>query len=458
MKIVRNKSLWITCIALLATHFFLGAASIRNKNNTVDELNHLTAGYAYWTQNDFRLNPENGNLPQRWEALPLLAMNLDFPPIPDTHDEMWTASHRFFYKNGNDPDRMMWSSRMMTLILSLALGVVVFIWSKALFGVGGGLISLTIYCFSPTILANARLTTSDLAAAFFFLLSIRTFCLMLHHVSVRTVFWNGLSVGGLMLTKMSAVIFLPCAILIIILRVIDPAPLSVGLRRKQMVFGRRSRLMVYVGAAFAAAALAFVVIWAGYGFRFQAAPDSNQPAFQEWRTTLQDTGGLKPAITFIRDRQLLPEAWIFGFAYVVSRAEGHPAFLDGQHSHTGWRRFFPLAFLYKTPLTILALITVALLLFLRDEGKRINRWELIPIGIFILVYGAFAISSHFNIGIRHILPIYPPIFILCGMTALLWRSYNRWAKTGLTSILVLLAVESTTVWPDYLAFFNLAGR
>ena len=36
-----------------------------------DEPTHLTAGYSYWLKNDYRLDPENGNWPARWAALPL---------------------------------------------------------------------------------------------------------------------------------------------------------------------------------------------------------------------------------------------------------------------------------------------------------------------------------------------------------------------------------------------------
>ncbi len=51
--------------ALCLLHIRLAASVSRQLSTTVDELAHLTAGYAYWTQHDYRLQPENGNLPQR---------------------------------------------------------------------------------------------------------------------------------------------------------------------------------------------------------------------------------------------------------------------------------------------------------------------------------------------------------------------------------------------------------
>ena len=50
--------------AVLVACFLLAAASVREKSNTFDEIAHVTAGLSYWTENDYRLHPENGNLPQ----------------------------------------------------------------------------------------------------------------------------------------------------------------------------------------------------------------------------------------------------------------------------------------------------------------------------------------------------------------------------------------------------------
>ena len=48
---------------VLAAHFFIAAASVREKSNTYDELAHIVGGYSYWTRNDYRLQPDNGILP-----------------------------------------------------------------------------------------------------------------------------------------------------------------------------------------------------------------------------------------------------------------------------------------------------------------------------------------------------------------------------------------------------------
>jgi len=65
---------------LVLIAFWIGIlASLREKSLTLDEGVHVTAGYAFWRYNDYRLNPENGNLPERVMALPLLVGDYRFP-------------------------------------------------------------------------------------------------------------------------------------------------------------------------------------------------------------------------------------------------------------------------------------------------------------------------------------------------------------------------------------------
>jgi hypothetical protein len=57
-------------VVVLAGFYALMLASLADKCVTFDETAHLPAGYAYWRFNDYRLNPENGVLPQRLAGLP----------------------------------------------------------------------------------------------------------------------------------------------------------------------------------------------------------------------------------------------------------------------------------------------------------------------------------------------------------------------------------------------------
>ena len=74
---------------LLVTYFVMALSSVANKCTTSDEIIHLTAGYSYWLDNDYRLTPEAGNLGQRWFALPLLLGDYQ---LPSKHQQTWWRS------------------------------------------------------------------------------------------------------------------------------------------------------------------------------------------------------------------------------------------------------------------------------------------------------------------------------------------------------------------------------
>ncbi len=80
----------------------------------------------------------------------------------------------FFHNSGNDADAMLLQGRAMIGLLSVALGLLVYLWSRQLFGPIGGLISLALYAFSPTMLSHGFLATADLSTALFFTAAVWT--------------------------------------------------------------------------------------------------------------------------------------------------------------------------------------------------------------------------------------------------------------------------------------------
>src|SRR5216110_1121955 len=119
-----SQRVWLIAILIALLHAAMAVTAVNTKSPTFDEPQHLTAGVSYWVRNDFRLDPENGNLPARWAALPLLFRDTRFVSPSDPNwqqaDEGGSA-HRFFYKLGNDPDRMIAQARLMMSIFGFAL-------------------------------------------------------------------------------------------------------------------------------------------------------------------------------------------------------------------------------------------------------------------------------------------------------------------------------------------------
>ena len=69
----RQSLEWVAVACLLAVHATLAWTSTLGMGPTFDEPAHIASGLSYWRFNDYRLQPENGNLPQRWCALTLMA-------------------------------------------------------------------------------------------------------------------------------------------------------------------------------------------------------------------------------------------------------------------------------------------------------------------------------------------------------------------------------------------------
>jgi len=66
-------------------------------------------------------------------------------------------------------------------------------------------------------------------------------------------------------------------------------------------------------------------------------------------------------------------------------------------------------------------------------------------GAAAVVYFALCMRSHVNIGVRHILPVYPFLFV--ALAAALAR--RNWGKRTLAALVLVLAVESLAIWPHY---------
>jgi hypothetical protein len=153
-------------IAIL--HAAMAVTAVNTKSPTFDEPQHLTAGYSYWATNDFRLDPENGNLASRWAALPLLLSGTKFVPINDRGwqraDEGRTG-HQFLYEIGNDSDQMLGQARIMMSIFGAALCLFIYRCGREFFGIVGGLLAETMAAFDPNFLAHSALVASDVPAA-----------------------------------------------------------------------------------------------------------------------------------------------------------------------------------------------------------------------------------------------------------------------------------------------------
>ncbi len=451
-------------VALLAIHITLAATSIRHKSNTYDEIAHITAGYTDWAFADYRFQPENGNLPARWIGLGMQGMDLKFPDrtTPAWHtSNVWEIGPQFLFAQGNDTAALLFRSRMMILAISCLLALVVFGAARHWFGTPGGFVSLFLYALGPTIIANAQLATSDMMTAATMTIAMLIGWTMMHRLTWWTLLGGGVALGAVMLSKFSGPILLPMFLLMLGLRLLRRAPLIVRLQPlwRGRLRGRWRQAGILLAAMLVQGALVILMIWAIFGFRYAAFahPSDQDRFFAVWPPMIQAIGFPGAVIQLAKDHHLLPEAFLYGLTFVLRFAAERRSFLNGDWSLTGWWYFFPYAFLVKTALSSLVVMGLAAIAWPLARARRLL-YKTAPCWIFILVFMLLLMTSHLNIGVRHMLPVYPMLFILAGAAGGWLIGRQRALRWAMTVALAGLAVESAMIWPDYLAFFNpLAG-
>lgn len=484
---------------VLATFWGFMLSALREKSLTSDEIVHATAGYTYWKFGDYRLNPENGILPQRVMAVPLILG--DYRP-PSTASEEWRASDEWgvaelwFHQQGNDLPSMLRRGRGAIGVLTVLLGALVWYWARRLFGPVGGMLSLLLFVASPIVLANGALMTSDATCSLFFFASILSLWAMLHRLTAVRVLISALVIGGLFVSKMSAVLILPIGLTLVIARLINGRPLWVGCGFDRELSGRAQQATALTAAVAVHLVIVPIVIWGFYGFRFAAfAPSASaQDRFQHpWEFVLEkpepkSIASAPPAFAarafdFVRQRQLLPEAYVYGYAHAWRFSRMRSAFFNGEYGISGWKTFFPYTFLVKTPLPMFAIMILAAAAAVakwRDIARRTGApiprqiarafYETLPLWVLLGFYWAAVIPSRLNIGHRHIMATYAPLFVLCGAAAYWleagWSrvredspdvAVGRMAKgcaVALGALMIGLFADVGFRFPHYLAYFN----
>ncbi|HVT72654.1 MAG TPA: glycosyltransferase family 39 protein [Lacunisphaera sp.] len=439
---------------LLALFWGQAVSASRHWSQTSDELPHLTAGYVYDRFGDYRMHFENGNLPQRVQGLAPLALGARFPMDEARWrvSDYWQLGWDFLYGRDNPTDRMLLGARALNALFGVGLGAFIFVVARRWHGDAGGLVALGFYVFYPDFLAHSALATSDVAGALG--LTLATWCFWQHLArrDFRSGAVAGLCSGLALVAKFNGLLIAPVYALLV---AIDSA-LCADRGRRLARFGRN------LGLVAAQAAAALLVVWAFYSFRYAARAPDLPPVDRfawSWDQMIQLAGAKGSVLVFAADWHLLPQAWLYGLANVLAGEAARPSFFAGEYSLHGWWQFFPTLFLVKAPVGMLAALLLALAagwFRLRAAARGAARAAFLrsaPLVVLAVVVALSALTSHLNIGHRHILALYPPLFIALGGLAAIGR---RWQHATL-ALLLASAVESAAARPDYLAFFNVAA-
>ncbi len=468
---MKKTTLAFFVAALLLVSFLLALFSIRNDTFTFDETAHIAAGYSYLTQKDYRLNPEHPPLIKDIAAFPLLFLNLNFPKNhPSWQQEQapqwWTQfdfATQLLYKSGNDPDKILFWSRLMMIFVFIFLGLFLFLFAKRFFDQKTALLALFFYCFSPTFLAHGRLITTDLGASLGVLMVSYFLILFLKKPTIKNIIFAGLIFGLVMLIKFSLILLIPFMGLVVILYAWLSAKEKLLLNiLKHLSF---LALIFLIGFCF--------VIWPVYFYHTYSLPPDHQirdaKAFFEHSSI--PPFAAKTNLWMMEQPLLRSLAhYFFGVLMAVNRTTtGNTTFFLGEISANGWKTYFPIVYLIKVPLafhilSLIGLLYLALSIkkpFWVNTLQRTKKWAKehfaeTTLLCFLLIYWATSINAKLNIGIRHLLPVFPLTFLLVARITTKWSKPPFFKiKTALLAVLLLWqAVSVVSVYPHFLTYFN----
>lgn len=413
-----NSSKWpqVGMVIVLLLAYWLMISSMARKSATVDESSHIHRGLAYVIEGatQFRLgHPVIGSAIASFGGL--LEPDLIFPKEHSAWSEgQWgVAGMIFMWESGQNGLRILFLSRLTGVFFALLLGAVVYRWGRDWLGAWSGLGASILVVLDPNVIAHARLVTNDVSVTLCYVLCIYGFWRWHRQPHPRFIFLSGLGLGLGLALKYTAAVLVP----------------TLGLLALWLAFRRRSLQPII--AAIGVGMVAWLFIWAAFGFDLRPLP-----------------GGV-----FWDD--LLWQIQYLGNIPNV--------YLNGEISNTGWWYYFPLAFFFKAPLSTLLLILLATVFFLFGKGWQqlfINTdWLFcfIPAAIYLLFTQIMAL----NIGYRYLINAFPFVMLLV-IKGLIPQNYPSWhEKRGAIFVGGLIAgtaIASMSIWPNYIPHFNwLAG-
>ncbi len=514
-------------LGLLLLHYALAAASLLQENPTIDEVVHLPAGVTYWQKGTFRLYHHNPPLVKLVAALPVVCSGVVTAPLYDLKSwrsvdpDQTTFAHLFMAANADRYFELFQLARLTMPLFSVLGGLVVFEWSRRLYGTWGGFLSLALWVFCPNVLAHGRLITTDMGSTALGVAATFGFWMYLQRPTWRRAFAAGVVLGLAELTKFSMLLLYAVWPFLWMCHLILVWPRSEW-------FARLRRGAVHAAAI---VAISFLTIDAGYLFEGVGRPLGGFEFGSRTLTTWTTPGMARPRsanrlfdvvwqfrINRFRGTWLagvpcpLPEHYVLGFdeqkietegvpplwdravppinerALDRGRAgdaggepmadsvaallespeipdeqiEGYPVYLNDVVRRTGWWHYYLLTLVYKIPegTWILVLLSMAVAAAtVRSRAMAAQELTLWTVPIVVLFSMSFL--TDINIGLRYVLGILPYVFIATGKVAPWILGMTGLKKRVMGSIAAGCSAfcwsQRRSIRPHYLAYVNRAS-
>jgi len=420
----RRLSRLIVPTALLLIYAVQCFWFIRTQSLTVDEPGHIAAGLAMWRHGRFVMLNDQPPLARLIFTAPLAAFTST--QVDNIHERLFAT----------DPALALWT-RPPIVLLGILLGIFLWLAAREWLSESAANFVLALFTFSPALIAHFSLATMDGAAT----LTIFLVVLQLARWRKNPTTWQtvllGVALGLMLMSKFYAPPLVLVALYIVRLKTTDGSKHSRKWHWKQAV---------------AVAALAWVVVWAGYFFHVSVA------RFEDHELVIhmphRENDFRVPVNFHLPGKVPIPGAEYIDGLYKVAFHDlaGHESMLLGHISRTGgWKSYYFYVVGLKWPWLVLLLSLTGIAVIVRRQVRLPDGWPAliaIPGALFLM-----AIFSRIQIGDRHILPLYPFALLLAAAA---WQAFskNRVACIVLLGLVAVNAADCLRFAPDYMSYFT----
>lgn len=419
---MKEPTTWILLAATLVAAFVLWRLA-REDSFTVDERPHLAAGYAYLHHGSGRLNPEHPPLLKLLAALPVRDIDLPralFERAVSPQELQYEAGRQILDGDYGRSRRIIRRARLAPILLTLALAWSVYGLGRKLSSAPVGLLAALFTLASPLVLAHGHLVTTDVAAALGCVLATWTFLQAREQPTRGAIALAAGAFGLAQLIKFSALLLIPFFALLA---------------------WRKPKALLAIPLGY------LLIVLPCYVTLSRSYPHTLQQ--NDIAEALRQRPGLTSNLTtFLAQGKLTaPLAqYTLGVALAMHRVT-QPAryYFAGRNQEHGSRWYFPLVYLWKEPLPALAFALGAL-----ARIKRNTR----PLLLFVALYTAVTLASELHIGARHLLPVYPFLFLAAAEA---WLSQGRRGAIVAAALLAWNVAETARAYPNLLAYTNPFG-
>jgi hypothetical protein len=399
-------------------------------------VNYLRQQSIYWDEGSYseyairylKGSPSRQANPRRDNSMmPVVAFNM----IPRAVEQLL---HPGLVKQDNGVSDIM-MGRYVTLFFSLFIILLLFLWGSELFGPASGLFAAFIFSVCPNNLASSSAVGADSYSVLSLLSVMYVFWRWTRSGSERVFFWLAFLVAFSQLVKQSLIhLYILLPLLYLVGRKMGRVP-PVSLRM----------LGIFL-------AVQMVVINVGYYFHHSFMPLGDHRFMSRFFLGLQASLPRSLPIPF-------PLPFVEGldmakyYDQIGGGLDGISCFgkvtILGREATAGsfWYYYFVTLF-FKTPIPVIILFLSAVLFSFRKWG-----WNevilLFPVAYFLIYFSFF---YRVQTGIRHVIFLYPFIFLVCSSLAV--HGSKVPVKVLMASASVFLLLSIGKYWGNYYPYTN----